>query len=257
MSRMVDPVAFTLLGHAFRWYGIMVAAGFLCAVVNWNRLDRRAGFSSGFGNEFGFVVMSSGLVGSRLAHILGEWRHYAANPLDIIRVDAGGMTFYGGLILGFFCGALLARTRKIPILALADYGVPGLVLGHGIGRIGCFLNGCCYGCETTSPLGVMMAGAHRWPVQIFEAIFNIGLCAFLNYFYVSHRKKNGQVLSLYLTMYGTWRFGIEFLRDDSRVFFSGLSAAQWTSIALIAAGAAIWRNAGTSLSQNNEATTAP
>jgi prolipoprotein diacylglyceryl transferase len=234
---MTDPVAFTALGHAFRWYGILVAAGFLCACVNWNALDRRAKFPSGFGNEFGFIVMTGGLLGSRLAHVLGEWRHYSENPGEIFSIGSGGMTFYGGLLLGFLFGSLLARMRNISVVALADYGVPGLVLGHGIGRIGCFLNGCCYGRTTASAIGVTMAGAHRLPVQLYEAAFNIGLCAFLNYFYVSRRKFDGQVLALYLLLYGAWRFVIEFFRADPRVFAAGLSSAQWTSFALIATGA--------------------
>lgn len=237
---MTDPVAFHWLGHDFRWYGILVAAGFLCACVNWNALDRRAGFPAGFGNEFGFLVMSTGLIGARLAHVLGEWRHYFAQPADIFRVTSGGMTFYGGFLLAFLCGMLLARARRIPVLALADYGVPGLVLGHGIGRIGCLLNGCCYGSPTVSPLGLATAGAVRWPVPLFEAVFNLALCAFLNWVYLRRRSFTGQVLALYLLVYAAWRFAVEFLRADDRVFVLGLSGAQWTSMALLAAGATIW-----------------
>lgn len=234
---MDHAVAFTLLGHDFRWYGLLVAAGFLCACANWNALDRRAGFPAGFGNEFGFVVMSTGLLGARLAHVLAEWPHYAERPADILRVTSGGMTYYGGFLLAFLCGTLLARIRRIPVLALADYGVPGLVLGHGIGRIGCFLNGCCYGHETTSFLGVMTAGAARLPVPLFETGFNVALCAFLNWVYLTRRRFPGQVLALYLLFYSAWRFCAEFLRDDDRVFVMGLSSAQWTSLALAAAGA--------------------
>lgn len=236
----MDPVAFTLFGQAIRWYGLCVAAGFLLAVVNWNLLDRRAGFARGFGFDFGFVVMAGGIVGSRLAHVLGEWPRYWADPASILRIDAGGMTYYGGLIVGFSCGVVLALVKRIPVLALADYGVPGLVLGHGIGRIGCFLNGCCYGGATDSPLGVAMAGANRWPVQLFEAVFNIGLCLFLNAIYLRRRPAHGRVLALYLAVYGIWRFGIEFLRADARVEALGLSAAQWTSLALGAVAAWLW-----------------
>jgi len=237
---MIDPVAFTLFGHDFRWYGVMVAAGFLCACANWNALDRRAGFPAGFGNEFGFVVMTSGLIGARLAHVFGEWHHYAAHPADILRVTSGGMTFYGGFILAFLCGVLLARFRRLSPLQVADYGVAGLALGHGIGRIGCLLNGCCYGRETTSALGMITAGVQRLPVPLFETVFNVLLCAFLNWFYLTRRRFTGQVLALYLLLYGAWRLAIEFLRADSRVFVAGLSSAQWTSMVLIWTGVLLW-----------------
>lgn len=237
----MEPVALNLLGLSIRWYGIFVAAGFLLAVVNWNWLDRRAGFAKGFGFDFGVVVMAGGIVGSRLAHVLGEWPRYAAHPASILRIDAGGMTYYGGLIVGFAAGVVLARLRKIPVLALADYGVPGLVLGHGIGRIGCYVNGCCYGMATSSPLGVAAAGVHRLPVQLFEAVFNVGLCLFLNYCFVRRGPKPGRILALYCGLYGLWRFGLEFLRADDRVFFAGLSAAQWVSLALMSLAAGLWR----------------
>lgn len=237
---MVDPVAFTIFGHAFRWYGLCAAAGFLLACINLNALDRHARFPAGFGNEFGFVVMACGIIGSRLAHVIGEWPAYAAHPMQILRFDAGGMTYYGGFILGLAGAALLGRARKISALALCDYGVPALAIGHGLGRIGCLLNGCCYGRETGGPLGVIVEGIHRLPVQLFEAIFCLSLCAFLNFFFIRRRKFHGQVLALYMLLYGAWRFCIEFLREDSRVFVAGMSSAQWTSIALIATGTAIW-----------------
>jgi phosphatidylglycerol:prolipoprotein diacylglycerol transferase len=238
---MVDPVAFPLFGHDIRWYGLFVAAGFLLACVNWRLLEKPARFPDGFGLEFGFVVMSTGIVGARLAHVLGRPAHFFEHPGEILRIDAGGLTFYGGFVLAFLCGALLARRRGLPVIAVADYGVAGLALGHGIGRIGCLLNGCCYGAVTDCALGVHTAGATRWPVQGFEALYNIGLCAALNLFYLRHRDRRGGTLALYLLAYGTWRFGIEFLRVDPRTAALGLSGAQWTSLLLVAAGVATWR----------------
>ena len=144
-------------------------------------------------------------------------------------------------MLAFLCGALLARRRSLPVIAVADYGVAGLALGHGIGRVGCLLNGCCYGAVTDCALGVHTAGAIRWPVQGFEALYNVALCTALNLFYLRHRERPGRTLALYLLAYGLWRFGIEFLRVDPRTFALGLSGAQWTSVGLVMVGIAVWR----------------
>lgn len=234
---MIDPVAFTILEHPIRWYGILVAAGFLCACVNWNLLDRRAGFPKGFGSEFGFVVMTTGLIGSRLGHVLGEWRHYLENPAEIFHVTSGGMVFYGGFLLAVAAVWVLGRIRKVALIDLVDYGVAGLALGHGIGRLGCLFNGCCYGHLTDGPLGMVMRGASRVPVQLFEVLFLLTLCAFLNWFYVARKTFRGQVTALYLALYGSWRFTIEFFRDDNRNYHFGLSSGQWVSIGLLAVAA--------------------
>jgi phosphatidylglycerol:prolipoprotein diacylglycerol transferase len=237
---MFDPVAFTLFEHPFRWYGILVALGFLFACVNWNMLDRRAGFPSGFGSEFGFVVMSTGLIGSRLGHVIGEWRHYLAHPMEIFHVQSGGMVFYGGFLLAVAAVWVLGRIRKIALIDLVDYGVAGLALGHGVGRIGCFLNGCCYGRETSSFIGCFNHGAVRLPTQLFEFFYLMALCAFLNWFYLKRKKFRGQVTALYLALYGGWRFTIEFFRADNRNHFASLSSGQWVSIGLITVAALIW-----------------
>ncbi len=99
----------------------------------------------GFAADLGFWLMTSGIIGSRLAYVAANWDFYRTAPLQIIRIDQGGLIFYGGLILASITLILFARHNKLPLWHTADFAIPGLAIGHALGRIGCYLNGCCYG----------------------------------------------------------------------------------------------------------------
>lgn len=241
---MVDPVAFHIpfLGRAIYWYGIMVALGFLAALLHWNSTARRVNLPHGIGSDLAFLVMVGGILGARAMYVAANWAYFSAHPIDIVRIDQGGLVFYGGFLLSALGVVAMARIRKIPLLKLGDFTVSALPLGHAIGRIGCLLNGCCYGAPCHLPWAVHTAGEMRHPVQAYEALFNIAL------FFVLRRQllkqgRNGWISAIYLLAYGAWRFTIEFWRGDARMAgFLGLNASQTLSLALIATGAmlALW-----------------
>jgi phosphatidylglycerol:prolipoprotein diacylglycerol transferase len=236
---MIDPVCFTIGGRPVYWYGVMVALGFLAAVAHWGALGRREGRPGGFASDLGFLVMLSGILGARLAYILANAGHYAAHPLEVIRIDKGGLIFYGGFLGA--CAAIyaLARVRREPPLALGDFVVTALPLGHAIGRVGCFLNGCCYGSAFDGPWRVFCADAFRHPVQLYEAAANAALYLALLRFY-PRRRRAGQVIALYLGAYGAWRFLAEFLRGDERATWMGMSVAQALSAGLVGIALLLW-----------------
>lgn len=243
---MVDPVAFVLFGRPIYWYGIFVALGFLAALLHWNALARRLDFPTALGSDLALVVMVGGILGARALYVLSNFAYYSRHPQEIIRIDQGGLIFYGGFLAAAVGVIGLARARQLPLWKLGDFTVSALPLGHAFGRIGCLLNGCCYGAPCELPWAVPTAGAMRHPVQGYEALFNLGLYFVLRRVLLKSARPGG-VVAAYLMGYGAWRFAAEFLRGDPRMpAAAGLDAAQVLSLALVAAGAliAVWRGRG-------------
>ena len=224
---------------AIHWYGVMVAAGFLATTAAWNWLAKQDRRRHGFGIDFATLVMFSGIIGARIAYIIANWSDYREHPASVFRVDQGGLIFYGGFIAACLVVLVMALRKGEPVLSLGDFGITALPLGHALGRIGCFLNGCCYGSPSDLPWCTYAAGAMRHPVQLYEAAFNFALFALLVWFY-PRRKRNGWSLALYLTTYPVWRFLIEFLRGDERLSAGLLDTAQVISLGLFAIGVLLW-----------------
>lgn len=233
---MIDPVAFVVLGRPIYWYGIFVALGFLAALIHWNTLSRRLNLPSGIGSDLSFLVMIGGILGARAMYVAANWSYFSAHPAEIIRIDQGGLIFYGGFLAAAAGVIAMARVRNIPVWTLGDFTVSALPLGHALGRIGCLLNGCCYGAPCDLPWAVKTAGEWRHPVQGYEALFNLILYVLLR-FLILNRVRAGLPVATYLIGYGLWRFAIEFLRGDPRMeAWAGINAAQTLSLALVAAG---------------------
>lgn len=237
----MDPVCFYIGSRAVYWYGVMVAAGFLACVAHLTILGIREGRSPSFGSDLAFWLMLFGIIGARIAYVGANIGYYLQDPLAIIRVDQGGLIYYGGFIGAFIAGIIFARVKRLNILALADYVVTALPLGHALGRVGCFLNGCCYGAVTSVPWSVSQQEAVRHPVQLYEAFLNLAIYALLipAYFY-RNRKQNGKILAIYCIIYPLGRFLLEFFRGDERLGWHGFSYAKIVSLGLVAAGLVIW-----------------
>lgn len=242
----MHPILFSVFGKEIHSYGIMAALGFLASILTWTWLARREAHPPGFAADLGFWLMTSGIVGSRLAYVLANWDHYRAAPLEILRIDQGGLIFYGGFLLACAALALFARHHRLPLWHAADFAIPGLAIGHALGRVGCFLNGCCYGrpagdalCGLAYPPrcepGRLFPGIPLYPVQLIEALCLAAIWLALLAAY-PRRRKDGAVFALYLVLYPPVRFGLEYLRGDPRQNWYVLDVAQATSIALLLAG---------------------
>ncbi len=235
----MHPICFHIGTRPIYFYGVMMAAAFLACIVHWTALGRKEGRAPSFGSDLAVWLMISGIAGARLGYVLANMEDFATRPWDIVRLDKGGLIFFGGFIAACAAVIVFARLRHERLWPVADFTVSALPLGHAIGRIGCFLNGCCYGTPSTVPWSVKLHGALRHPVQLYEALLNIGIYLIL---LSSYRRKigEGRVFALYLFLYSTERFMIEFLRGDERLRLHGLSMAQYICIVLFAAGAVIW-----------------
>lgn len=242
----MHPVLFHVFGKEIYSYGILAALGFLAGILTWQWLARRPPRPPGFAADLGFWLMTSGIVGSRLAYVFANWDHYRAAPMEIVRIDQGGLIFYGGLLLASAALALFARHHRLPLWHAADFAIPGLAIGHALGRIGCFLNGCCYGrpaadaaCGIVYPPicepGRLFDGIPLYPVQLLEAACLLAIWAALLFAY-PRRKKDGTVFALYLVLYPPCRFLLEYLRGDARQSLLRFDVAQVTSLVLLLAG---------------------
>lgn len=208
------------------------------------------------------ALMVSGVAGSRIAYVIEHWKaEFAARPLDIIRIDQGGLMFYGGFILAVLVFAGWCLWRKEHPLALGDLLCVAIPLGHAFGRIGCFFYGCCYGKLSESAVAVAFPrGSPAWyeqlnagligstatqslpvlPTQLFEAAANFAL--FVVLFFVFRRFRRGTT-ALYLIGYALIRFGMEVLRGDPRAAIGPFSISQTISLALLVAGVLLsWRD---------------
>lgn len=145
----------------------------------------------------------------------------------------GGFVFYGGLIFGLIFYLLYSLLFKKFDFKKSYLLIPGLVFGHAVGRIGCFLTGCCYGSQCNLPWAIKMDGEYRHPVQLYEA-FALFVLGYLSLKWIQKKKSNLYVVTNYLLVYSLVRFIIEFFRGDEirGVFWLSLSTSQLISLGL-------------------------
>ena len=235
----MNPICFYIGHRPIYWYGIMVAIAFLACLAQLNLLGRKEGRSAAFISDLVFWIMIGAILGARLAYVIANWSDFAAAPGLIFRIDQGGLIYYGGLIGAALATIVFARVKREPLWALWDFIATALPLGHAIGRIGCFLNGCCYGALCSLPWSVHAQGGLRHPVQLYEAIFNLALFALMNWLY-PRRPRDGRLAALYLILYPLGRFVMEFFRGDARLHWLGFNVAQEISLGLVLCGVALW-----------------
>lgn len=145
----------------------------------------------------------------------------------------GGFVFYGGLIFGLLFYLIYSLYFKKFDYKKSYLLAPGLIFGHAIGRVGCFLTGCCYGSQCDLPWKVFMDGSFRHPVQLYEAIA-LFVLGFFSLKWVEHEEAHKKVLSNYLLYYSMIRFAVEFFRGDEirGIYWFALSTSQLVSVAL-------------------------
>lgn len=230
----MHPILFSCGSVTVYSYGFAVALGVLVALFFLARRGAREGFNKNDVTDCAIYSVFSGVVGGRIIYILKNWSEFVSNPIAIFELWKGGLVFYGGVGGALIFFILFCRAKKISFLRLADLFVPYLALAHVFGRIGCFLNGCCYGKPTRLPWGVSFPGQIDvlHPVQIYEAIFLVILFVVLSKLY-SRRRFDGEIFLLYFMVYPASRFVFEFFRGDQCVFFFGLTLFQAVSILII------------------------
>ncbi len=213
-------------------YGLLVAAGFIVGALLAARHAPRMGLSPDKIITLVLVILVSGILGSRIFYVLINIKDYLANPLEIVMLTHGGLVFYGGAISAFCAALIYIKKAGLPLIDTFDLLTPFIALGHAIGRIGCFLNGCCYGKPVSGWFGIAFEdGITRIPTQIYSSLLLLCLFIFLR-MRLDKRKFAGQVFYLYLIFYSTGRVLMEFLRGDNPAVFLKLTFSQLVSLAI-------------------------
>jgi len=227
-------------------YGACMAAGFLVCWTIIERLSGRRDLSN-----LVLALMVSGVLGSRIAYVIEHWKtEFAADPAKIIRIDQGGLMFYGGLVLALVVFFAWCLRHRESILGMSDLLSAVVPLGHAFGRVGCFFYGCCYGRDSDAWCAVTFpAGSPSWyehgqrlvsvlPTQLFEAVALLVLFAVLMAIWRIPERRRGLVTGVYMIGYAAIRFGMEYLRGDPRAAVGPFSISQTISIGLACVGAA-------------------
>ncbi|MGI5912568.1 MAG: prolipoprotein diacylglyceryl transferase [Syntrophomonadaceae bacterium] len=222
--------------NIFSW-GLMLAIAVIIAIVGISRLFAREGYKKDMVFDLVILCVIFGIIGGRLAYIFTyEWDAFLANPGSLFSLGKGiqGLAWYGGLIGGLMPFTIYLYRKNLPFWRVIDMFAPYLALGYAIVRVGCFLNGCCYGNITDTPLGVVFPFVDtfpRHPTQLYSSVLNLLLFFVLIRFY-PRRKFPGQVFLLYIIGYAIYRFVVEFFRA-SEVFVGPLSLGQVYTLVLL------------------------
>lgn len=200
----------------------MLVVSFLVAIFFVRKTAKNFNIAPVVVENLAFYLMLGVIVGGRLLYVIFHWNQYDQYPLDVFALWKGGMMFFGGFVGGLIASVIYLRKQKISIPLFSDIAAPAIALGEFFTRIGCFLNGCCFGLPTTLPWAVRFpsecaAGSSPvgsealHPTQLYSSLF--GLLLFLFLWYKLKRSHNtGQVFALYLLLSGLFRFGIDFIR---------------------------------------------
>ena len=245
----MHPIAFHVGTFAVYSYGVMMAVAFLAGLWTASRRGLREGVAPDKIVDFGPWLIVGALVGARAVHVVTYWNEqYAGKSFwEIFMIRNGGLVFYGGLIGAALATILCARRKQLPLWKVADILAPSVALGYVFGRIGCLLNGCCFGRVCTLPWAIHFPPGHETypngvhPTEIYESLLNLGLYLGLAWLY-RRKKFDGQVFAAYLLCYAVSRSIVEAFRGDYTAvhLHGGLTPAHLISIGIFAGGAALW-----------------
>lgn len=212
------PIICTIGPFTLYSYGLMLALAFLTAAYLTGRQAKKENIDKEIIFNALFFAFICGIIGARILYVAQNFGLYRARPIEIIMLQHGGLSWLGGLISGSLWAVGYLKRKKIPVYKALDLAAPFAALGQAIGRVGCFLNGCCY-------------GKGDIPAQLYSALILIFIFIILRILQDKPHKE-GEIFFTYLLLYALKRFFIEFLRGDTRIIFSGLSLFQVTSLGL-------------------------
>lgn len=216
----------TLGSTNIHWYGVIIATGFLLAIIYAMYRSKMFGVISDKVIDVAIYGTIGGIVGARAYYVIFHFDSFKDNLLSVFEIWNGGIAIYGGVIGGLLVGALACKLNKVKVLPMVDLAVLGFLIGQGIGRWGNFVNGEAFGREMTNvmPWGMQITEMRSGvvvsqtgimhPCFLYESLWCI-LGFVLLHFYSKHRKFDGEILLMYLAWYGFERFFVEGLRTDS------------------------------------------
>jgi phosphatidylglycerol---prolipoprotein diacylglyceryl transferase len=210
-------------------YGLMLVIAFLTSSFLLEQQARKEGFDGSVIFNLVFMAFVFGVAGSRLFYVVENSGYYLKAPLEIFMLQRGGLSWFGGFISGSLFAVAYSRAKGLSAYKTLDLIAPFLALAQSIGRVGCFLNGCCFGKESVFGVYFPVHDKVLIPTQVYSSLILLCIFLFLR-FRQGLKHKDGAIFFTYLLLYSLQRFFIEFWRADNPVVFFGLTLFQLLSI---------------------------
>lgn len=258
----MHPVLFEIGAFQVRSYGLMLALSFLLGIyLAVYRAKKTKDVNPNTIMDLAVILIISAIVGSRILYVITHLEEFRGNWMDTFNplqsdgtIGIAGLTVLGGVVLCFISAIIYLRFKKVSFLKYADVVIPAVGLGIFLTRIGCYLNGCCYGlpCEEHamcvtfpyhSPAGAQFPGVPLIPTQLYSSLY--GLIIFVGLLILERWKRfDGYLLAWFFILYGISRTIVDFFRyyenTDMLITFgqNGLTVNQ--GISLVFVGVGIW-----------------
>ncbi len=239
----MHPILFEIFDFKVHSFGLLMLLAFAVALLFARKRGPRFGFTPEQISDVAFWTLIAGVLGARVAFLAQEIPFYREHPEKLLTLQFEGLTSFGGLIFGFLTVVIACRRLKKPLWNLLDALAPAMLVGHAIGRVGCLLNGCCYGGHCDLPWGIHVENAAGLfhPAQIYDSLMNL---AALGVLLALERRglRAGQTFGLFLVLHGIARFVYEFWRAGTTSTTMGslpLTEAHVAALVLVLAGAAV------------------
>jgi phosphatidylglycerol:prolipoprotein diacylglycerol transferase len=217
-----NPVIFRL-GEMFAltWYGLIIATGFLLAVLFCLRQTKHFGLKQDELIDMLFFAVPAGIIGSRIFYVAFRWDEFSDDLISIVVPGWAGLSIHGAVIGATAAALLFCWVRHINFGAMADVGAMGLLIAQAIGRWGNFVNGEVYGTATDLPWRMRVHGREVHPLFLYECLWNLLGLALLRLFVMKRRKYNGMMFTIYIAWYGLGRGLLEGMRASEFNLMAG------------------------------------
>lgn len=220
----MHPILFKIGDTPFYAYGFFIALGYLSSIALLTFLAKMRNRDPAPFYDLAFIAIVTGVLGSRILFVLTNLEYFERFPSEIFYIWKGGLVFYGGFVVALPCLYIYIRWKKLPIMETLDITAPALALGHALGRIGCFMAGCCHGTACNLPWAIRfdtelvdpaLRNVPVHPTQLYEAISLFLLTAVMVFLLKRKTFRPGGVSMIYLMGYAILRSIIEIFRGDS------------------------------------------
>lgn len=236
------PILFSTPWFNVYSYGLLIALGYTLGTILILREARREGLNTEAIFDMLLLQLVVGICGSRLLFVL-EYTPGKLNFKDFFAFEQGGLTFYGAVISSLIFDLLYLKFRKLPFWKVMDCIGFGLPAGIALARLGCLLNGCCYGTSCDYPWAMTFPetgpGAHH-PTQLYESLGALFIFFLLGQLR-AYRRNYGEIFLTGMASYSVIRFFIEFVRAENPAVLAGLTMAQLIGILALAASIVAWK----------------
>ncbi len=228
----INPIALSIGSWSLRWYGVMVLLAIIF-LLSWSLyFAKRVGYSNDFIFGAALWAIPSGFIGAKLVHVVDNISHYLAHPSEIF--NPAGLAIFGAILGATFGIWAYSRIHHSSFALLADTIAPGIILAQAIGRVGCTINGCCYGKPSSLPWAVTWTNPNSYapigvavhPTQIYELLWDLVVFALLWGVLRKRLKPTGSLFAAYLALYSLGSFCIRFLRGDVSTYWGIFNEGQ-------------------------------